>query len=149
MKAAVEVAGSPKSRVLYRLPRRVYPMAVKASGVTITDSAGRSYLDMSGGAAVSSVGHAHPAVIAAVQKQLQTLAFAHTSFFTNDPQEQLASLTLDEAVVKLKEPKRGRGSGCSRWTPTVSRRRSTRCSKPPACSERDSCNCAASAPWLP
>ena len=95
MKAAFEVARSPKSRVLYRSPRRVYPVAERASGMTITDTAGRSYLDMSGGAAVSSVGHAHPAVIAAVQKQLQTLAFAHTSFFTNEPQEQLASRLCD------------------------------------------------------
>ena len=51
---------------------------------------GREYLDMSGGAAVSCVGHSHPHVVAAIQRQVGTLAFAHTSFFTNEPQEQLA-----------------------------------------------------------
>jgi adenosylmethionine-8-amino-7-oxononanoate aminotransferase len=70
-------------------------MAVKAAGMTITDAAGRDYVDMSGGAAVSSVGHGHPEVIDAVQRQLQTLAFAHTSFFTNEPQEQLAHRLCD------------------------------------------------------
>ena len=95
MKAAVEVARLAKSRVLYRSPRRVYPVAAQAAGMTITDTAGRHYLDMSGGAAVSSVGHAHPAVISALQQQLQALAYAHTAFFTNEPQEQLASRLCD------------------------------------------------------
>lgn len=84
------MAPSPNSRVLYRSPRHAYPVAVQAAGMTITDSAGRRYLDLSGGAAVSSVGHSHPVVIAAMQQQLQALAYAHTSFFTNDPQERLA-----------------------------------------------------------
>ena len=76
--------------VFYRAPRQHYPRAVSASGMYIQDSAGRRYLDMSGGAAVSCLGHGHPDVIAAVQQQLESLAFAHTAFFTNEPQEQLA-----------------------------------------------------------
>lgn len=56
----------------------------------LTDSAGKRYLDMSGGAAVSCLGHGHPDVISAISAQLQALAFAHTAFFTNDPQERLA-----------------------------------------------------------
>jgi adenosylmethionine-8-amino-7-oxononanoate aminotransferase len=56
----------------------------------ITDSGGKEYLDMSGGAAVSCVGHGHPRVVEAVQQQLSDLSFAHTTFFTNEPQEQLA-----------------------------------------------------------
>lgn len=77
--------------VLYRAPRQRYPLAVSASGMRITDSGGKRYLDMSGGAAVSCLGHSHPDVIAAVHAQLQQLAFAHTAFFTNEPQEQLAA----------------------------------------------------------
>jgi adenosylmethionine-8-amino-7-oxononanoate aminotransferase len=46
---------------------------------------------MSGGAAVSCVGHGHPRVLAAIQEQLTSLAFAHTAFFTNRHQEELAS----------------------------------------------------------
>jgi hypothetical protein len=60
--------------------------------MTITDVTGKDYLDMSGGAAVSCLGHGHPDVVAAIQHQVETLAFAHTAFFTNEPQEELASL---------------------------------------------------------
>lgn len=77
--------------MLYRAPRQRYPLAVSASGMRITDSNGKRYLDMSGGAAVSCLGHGDPAVIAAIHTQLQQLAFAHTAFFTNEPQEQLAA----------------------------------------------------------
>jgi hypothetical protein len=56
----------------------------------ISDDKGKRYLDMSGGAAVSCLGHAHPDVVAAVREQVGALAFAHTAFFTNEPQERLA-----------------------------------------------------------
>jgi adenosylmethionine-8-amino-7-oxononanoate aminotransferase len=56
----------------------------------IHDNSGRQYLDMSGGAAVSCLGHSHPKVVQAVQQQAASLSFAHTAFFTNEPQEQLA-----------------------------------------------------------
>ena len=77
--------------VFYRDPGSTYPTAVRAEGMYVHDNAGRRYLDMSGGAAVSSVGHGHPKVVSAIQEQVSTLAFAHTAFFTNEPQEQLAS----------------------------------------------------------
>ena len=77
--------------VFYRDPGTSYPTAVSASGMYIVDAEGRQYLDMSGGAAVSSVGHGHAAVIAAISEQAATLPFAHTAFFTNEPQETLAS----------------------------------------------------------
>ena len=76
--------------VLYRAPAATYPMAVESSGMYIFDTDGTRYLDMSGGAAVSCVGHAHPRVVEAVREQLGQLAFAHTAFFTNRPQEELA-----------------------------------------------------------
>jgi adenosylmethionine-8-amino-7-oxononanoate aminotransferase len=68
-----------------------YPVAVAGQGVRLTDATGKRYLDMSGGAAVSCLGHGHPAVAEAVTRQVESLAFAHTAFFTNDPQEQLAA----------------------------------------------------------
>lgn len=68
-----------------------YPVAVAGQGVRLTDATGKRYLDMSGGAAVSCLGHSHPDVVDAVIRQVQSLAFAHTAFFTNDPQEQLAN----------------------------------------------------------
>jgi len=66
-------------------------MAVRGEGMYIYDDTGRAYLDMSGGAAVSCLGHGHPDVVRAVQEQAGKLSFAHTAFFTNEPQEELAS----------------------------------------------------------
>jgi len=79
------------SAVFYRTALKNYPTAVSSNGLTILDENGKSYLDMSGGAAVTAVGHQHPAVVEAICKQVRTMSFAHTSFFTNDPQEQLAA----------------------------------------------------------
>jgi adenosylmethionine-8-amino-7-oxononanoate aminotransferase len=66
------------------------PVAVAGRGVFIRDSAGREYLDASGGAAVSCLGHGHPDVLAAMHAQIDSLAYAHTSFFTSQPAEALA-----------------------------------------------------------
>ena len=71
-----------------------YPVAVRGGGMYLYDQHDREYLDMCGGAAVSCLGHQHPAVIAALQKQISQLAFAHTAFFSNGPQEQLAQLLV-------------------------------------------------------
>ncbi len=86
--------------VFHRVPGHRYPVAVAAEGVTITDRSGKTYLDMSGGAAVSCVGHSHPDVLAAIRSQLQRLAYAHTAFFTNEPQEELA----DRLTARFGEP---------------------------------------------
>ena len=77
--------------VFYRNPLHDYPIAMRAEGVYLYDSEGRQYLDGSGGAAVSCLGHGHPDVVAAIKAQVEQLAFAHTAFFTNEPQEKLAS----------------------------------------------------------
>jgi adenosylmethionine-8-amino-7-oxononanoate aminotransferase len=66
-------------------------MAVSANGMRIVDASGKRYLDMSGGAAVSCLGHGHPHVVDTVTRQLESLAYAHTAFFTNAPQEELAA----------------------------------------------------------
>ncbi|VAV95280.1 Aminotransferase, class III [hydrothermal vent metagenome] len=76
--------------VFYRGVTATYPKAVRAEGMYIFDEQNKQYLDMSGGAAVSCVGHQHPQVVAALCDQIQTMSFAHTAFFSNEPQEQLA-----------------------------------------------------------
>ena len=76
--------------VLYRSPNSHYPKAIKSNGMYIQDTSGKSYLDMSGGAAVSVIGHSNTHVIERMKEQLSQLSFAHTSFFTNEPQEELA-----------------------------------------------------------
>ena len=79
------------SNVFYRNPTHRYPTGMRGDGVYLYDSDGKQYLDGSGGAAVSCLGHAHPVVIEAIKAQLDRIAYAHTAFFTNEPQEQLAT----------------------------------------------------------
>lgn len=73
------------------------PTAVRGQGCYLYDSAGKAYLDGSGGAAVSCLGHGDPDIVAAVQNQAATLAFAHTGFFTSEPAEELADTLVDAA----------------------------------------------------
>ena len=81
------------SRILHR-GRAVPPMAVGGSGSWLRIADGREILDASGGAAVSCLGHGHPAVVAAVQAQAGALEYAHTGFFTNEPAERLAEVLV-------------------------------------------------------
>jgi len=78
------------SSVFYRDLGHDYPVAVRGEGMYLYSDSGDQYLDMSGGAAVSCLGHGHEAVVAAVQEQIGNLAFAHTAYFSNEPQEELA-----------------------------------------------------------
>ncbi|MDM0074298.1 aspartate aminotransferase family protein [Variovorax sp. J2P1-59] len=78
------------THVFHRHLRHTPPVAASANGMTIRDADGREYLDASGGAAVSSLGHGHPDVIAAMHAQIDGIAYAHTSFFTTDVAEALA-----------------------------------------------------------
>ncbi len=78
--------------VSYRANNPSYPLAVKAEGMYIYDSEGKAYLDMCGGAAVSCLGHSHPEVVEVIKTQVDKVAFAHTAFFSNEPQEQLAEI---------------------------------------------------------
>ena len=79
------------SNVFHRSPRQQLPTVVEGCGIELVDSTGKRYLDASGGAAVSCLGHSHPQVVRAIQQQLDRIAYAHTSFFTNEPAEQLAT----------------------------------------------------------
>lgn len=87
------------THVFHRHLRQTPPVAAGSKGMFIRDAEGREYLDASGGAAVSSLGHAHPEVLAAMHAQLDRLAYAHTSFFTSEVAEQLA----DELVASAPE----------------------------------------------
>jgi adenosylmethionine-8-amino-7-oxononanoate aminotransferase len=85
------------SHILHRQFGRALPVAASGRGITITDSEGRSYLDASGGAAVSCLGHGHPDVIAAMHAQIDRIAYAHTSFFTTEVAEALADDLVQHA----------------------------------------------------
>lgn len=84
-------------RSLLSAPRQ----AQTARGITITDSQGKEYIDASGGAAVSCLGHAHPDVLAALHAQLDQLAYVHTSFFTTAVAEELAEHLASHAPPGL------------------------------------------------
>jgi adenosylmethionine-8-amino-7-oxononanoate aminotransferase len=73
------------------------PVAVASKGMLIRDALGKEYLDASGGAAVSSLGHGHPDVVAAMHAQIDKIAYAHTSFFTTDVAEELADELIGSA----------------------------------------------------
>jgi adenosylmethionine-8-amino-7-oxononanoate aminotransferase len=77
------------------------PVAVSGSRIEIVDADGRRYLDASGGAAVSCLGHGHPDVLAAMHKQLDALAYAHTAFFTTEVAERLADRLIEDAPAGL------------------------------------------------
>ena len=85
------------THILHRQMRHALPVAVSSRGVTITDAEGKTYLDASGGAAVSCLGHGHPDVLAAMHAQIDRLAYAHTSFFTSEVAEQLADTLIEGA----------------------------------------------------
>lgn len=90
-----------KSHVFHRNARAVPPVAVKGDGVYIVDADGKRYLDGSGGAAVSCLGHSHPKVIEAIKRQLDAIPYGHTGFFTNEPMEKLAAYLAREAPGDL------------------------------------------------
>jgi adenosylmethionine-8-amino-7-oxononanoate aminotransferase len=85
------------TQILHRQIHHTLPVAVRASGLVITDRQGREYLDASGGAAVSCLGHGHPEVVAAIKAQLDAVDYAHTSFFTTEVAEQLAEQLVRDA----------------------------------------------------
>ncbi len=72
------------SYVLHRHLKNRPPRARSGEGPYVVDARGKRYLDGCGGAAVSCLGHNHPAIIEAMKRQVETLPYAHTSFFTTD-----------------------------------------------------------------
>ena len=89
------------THVMHRHLRHTPPVAVRGQGVWLEDAAGRRYIDASGGAAVSCLGHGHPDVLAAMHRQIDQLAYAHTSFFTTEVAEQLAEQLVRTAPAGM------------------------------------------------
>ena len=85
------------SAILHRNLNRTPPLVSGGQGSYLIDAEGRRYLDASGGAAVSCLGHSHPRVIEAVQAQVGQLAYAHTSFFSTEVAEKLADRLIADA----------------------------------------------------
>ena len=77
------------------------PVAVRGEGCYLYDADGRAWLDGSGGAAVSCLGHGDKEVIAAITRQANEMAFAHSRFFTSAAAEELADMLIANAPGKL------------------------------------------------
>jgi adenosylmethionine-8-amino-7-oxononanoate aminotransferase len=89
--------GFKLSSILHRLLASPPPIAARGDGVYLYDTSGKQYLDASGGAAVSCLGHSYPAVTHAVLRQVRELSYAHTSFFSTESAEFLAQFLIDRA----------------------------------------------------
>lgn len=89
------------SHVFGRNAKATPPIAVAGEGCYLIDADGKRYLDGSGGAAVSCLGHSNQAIKEAVKSQIDDLAFAHTGFFTSKPAEELADKLIRLAPVGL------------------------------------------------
>ena len=73
---------------------------VRGQGCTVWDADGRAYLDLIGGIAVNALGHAHPALVEAVARQVATLG--HTcNLVVNEP-----SVALAERLLAAARPRR-------------------------------------------
>jgi acetylornithine/N-succinyldiaminopimelate aminotransferase len=66
---------------------------VRGEGAVVWDESGRSYVDLLGGIAVNLLGHAHPAVVAAVTRQVATLGHV-SNLYAAEPPVALAELLL-------------------------------------------------------
>ncbi len=89
------------THVFPRHSRARMPIAVRGEGAYIFDADGKQYLDGSGGAAVSCLGHSDPDVIAAIKQQADRIPFAHTGFFSSEPAERLADRLIAHAPGTL------------------------------------------------
>ena len=89
------------SHVFPRHAQSDLPTVMRGEGCYLYDHNGKQYLDGSGGAAVSCLGHGDAEIIQKVTAQLQQIAFAHTSFFTSEPAEKLANLLIKHAPGEL------------------------------------------------
>ncbi len=81
-------------------PGRTLPVATHASGMRIWDRDGVEWLDACGGAMVMSLGHCHPRLVEAAQKQLEKLTFTYRFSFSNEPMIELASLVREIAPME-------------------------------------------------
>lgn len=88
------------SHVFPRNSKSPPPMVSRGEGPYLYDGQGKAYLNC-GDAAVSCLGHDDSHVTAAIQDQLNRVAFAHTGYFTSEPAERLADKLVAAAPEGL------------------------------------------------
>jgi acetylornithine/N-succinyldiaminopimelate aminotransferase len=76
-----------------------FPLALaRGAGAKVWDLEGKEYLDMTAGIAVCSLGHAHPAVVAAIQQQAGVLMHVSNLYYT-EPQARYARLLVEHSFA--------------------------------------------------
>ena len=91
------------SAIFHRQTAHQPRAAVAGAGCYVFDADGKRYLDASGGAAVSCLGHDDVDVRRALHAQLDRLAYAHTGFFTSEPAEALAEHLVARAPAGIEK----------------------------------------------
>jgi len=89
------------THVFHRNLKSKLPIAVRGDGPYLIDENNKRYLDASGGAAVSCLGHSNGVVRAAIHAQVDQLAYAHTGFLSSRPAEELADFLTTRAPGKM------------------------------------------------
>ena len=90
-----------KSALFQRDLHNPLPVVVKGEGAYLIDDDGKRYLDASGGPAVSCLGHSHPRVIEEIKRQLDSVAYAYSMFFTTPAIEELSERLVAQAPAGL------------------------------------------------
>jgi acetylornithine/N-succinyldiaminopimelate aminotransferase len=86
------------SRYIMNTYNRFPVMLRKGRGIKVWSSDGREYLDFLGGVAVNILGHCHPRVVVAIQKQAQRLLHV-SNYFYIEPQIELAKLLVEHSFA--------------------------------------------------
>ncbi|MDU4959501.1 MAG: aspartate aminotransferase family protein [Sporomusaceae bacterium] len=89
------------STVFYRSVNKRLLEVDYGEGIYLYDTDGNRYIDACSGAAVANLGHAHPAVIEAMNRQAQKVAFSHLSRWTSRPIQELGNLVAKLAPGSL------------------------------------------------
>ncbi|HFK1707758.1 MULTISPECIES: acetylornithine transaminase [Bacillus cereus group] len=71
---------------------------LKGNGAKVIDKSGEQYLDFTSGIGVCNLGHCHPTVVKAVEKQLRNI-WHISNLFTNSLQEEVASLLTEDTAL--------------------------------------------------
>ena len=87
-----------EERLYLRTFRRVPVTLVRGEGVRVWDDHGKEYIDCVGGWAVNTLGHCHPVLVEAIERQARTLIHTSTQFYTV-PQLELARVLIENSCL--------------------------------------------------
>jgi predicted acetylornithine/succinylornithine family transaminase len=85
-----------EQNLIMRTVNRLPLLIVRGEGAKVWDDKGKEYLDFVGGWAVNSLGHCHPVIVEALEKQARILIQTSNQFYTI-PQIQLAELLISNS----------------------------------------------------